>query len=389
MELNFSNKRNILVPKIRRWLKHWVGVFLLNPFYRLCCLLPVEPKLVVLADGHQNRMPYSMVALSQKLKKYPDIKVVEYFQDYSFCGAVKGLWVMLRFMPLYARARYVFISDCYVPVSCCKKRRDTMVVQLWHSCGLMKRVGLDSSMEMHAISVWQYRNYDLFTTSAACVSDTLSRAMNIPRQVFSDAGISRMDMLFSASAVDQIREDFFNSQPAYRGKKIILWAPTFRGTAQKGYLVGQEEILRLQNELPEDYALIIKTHRFARSKEIDTPVPYAAEHLLAVADILITDYSSIYFDYLYFRRPIVLFAPDLQQYQAAVGLYQPYESIPGRLVQNYEQLYHAVLESSWADETYMKQLDALWNEQMMYCDGNSTEKLLKQIGLLPRQEVKT
>ena len=376
-----------LKQKIRRWLKHWVGFYLLNPLYRLCCLLPIDPNLVVLADGHQDRMPYSMIVLTQELKKYPEIRVVEYYRDYSFCGAFKGLCVMLRFMPLYARARYVFISDCYIPVSSCKKRKGTTVVQLWHSCGLMKRVGTDSTVEKEGISKWQYRNYDVFTTSAPCVSDTLSRAMKISRSIFSEVGVSRMDTLFCEHSVAKIRKNFFSHCPEYHGKKIILWAPTFRGSVQKGYLVGQEMILRLQKELPEEYALIIKTHRFARSKDIDTQIPFSAECIQVVADILITDYSSIYFDYLYFRRPVILFAPDLQQYQTAVGLYRPYESLPGRIAQNYEELSKAVLQaSSWSNESYKKQQDALWNEQMAYCDGNSTDKLLKEIGLLPRRK---
>lgn len=374
-------------PGFRRILKQWVGAALLNPWYRLCCLLPVEENLVVLADGHQNRMPYSMTVLFRELKKHPDVKVATYFRDYSFCGALEGLCIMLRFMPLYARARYVFLSDCYIPVSCCKKRRETTVVQLWHSCGLMKQVGADSGVEKRSMSPWQYRNYDVFTTSAPCVSDILARAMDIPRHIFSEAGVSRMDALLDERRVKQLRADFFRRYPQYRGKRIVLWAPTFRGSARNGFLVGQEEILRLQRELPESYALIIKTHRFARSKDMDTPVAYGAEELLAVADILITDYSSIYFDYLYFRRPIILFAPDLQAYQAAVGLYRPYESMPGRRVQNGGQLRRAVLTAqTWADEAYVKQLDALWAEQMAYCDGRSTEKLLAQIGLLPRQQ---
>ena len=385
-----SNAMLGLKQKIRRWMKQWVGVLLLNPLKRLCCLFPIDRNLVVLADGHQNRMPYSMAVLARELKKNPDIKVVEYYRDYSFCDACKGLLVMLRFMPLYARARYVFISDCYIPVSCCKKRKGTTVVQLWHSCGLLKKVGTDSATEKEGMTKWQHRNYDVFTTSAACVSDTLSQALNIPRHIFSEAGVSRMDILFSKHSVAQIRKNFFRHCPEYLGKKIILWAPTFRGTTQNSYLVGQEMILRLQKELPEEYALIIKTHRFARSKDIDTLIPYSAEYIQIVADILITDYSSIYFDYLYFRRPVVLFAPDLQQYQSTVGLYRPYESIPGRITHSYEQLREAVLTApSWADETYVRQLDALWDEQMTYCDGRSTEKLLTQIGLLPRQETET
>ena len=380
-----SNVILVSKRKIRKWLKQWVGFLLLNPLYQLCCLFPVDQNLVVLADGHQNRMPYSMIVLARKLKKNPGIKVVEYYRDYSFGSAFKGLCVMLRFMPLYARARYVFISDCYVPVSYCNKRKGTTVVQLWHSCGLLKQVGTDSATEKEDISQWQYRNYDVFTTSAACVSDTLSQAMKIPRHIFSEAGVSRMDMLFSEHSVKNIRNNFFKHCPEYCGKKIILWAPTFRGPAQNGCLVGQEMILRLQKELPKEYALIIKTHRFSRSKDIDTQIPFSAEYIQVVADILITDYSSIYFDYLYFRRPVILFAPDLQQYHATVGLYCPYESIPGKIAQNYEELSEAVLQaSSWANESYKKQQDVLWNEQMTYCDGNSTEKLLKEIGLLPR-----
>lgn len=372
--------------RIRRTAKLWGSVFLLSPLYWLCCLQPVEENLVVLADGHQSKMPYSMFALSRELKKYPDLKVVEYFYDYSFCGMLKSLTVMMRFMPLYARAKYVFISDCYVPVSCCKKRKETVVVQLWHSCGLMKQVGADSEVEKKSMSPWQYRNYDVFTTSAACVSDTLSGAMGIPRQVFSEAGVSRMDILFSESWKQQIRESFYKDYPEYRGKKIILWAPTFRGSAQTGYVAGEEEILRLQKELPANYALIVKTHRFARNKDLDSVVTYAAEYLQILADVLITDYSSIYFDYLYFRRPVVLFAPDLEAYLSTVGLYRPYETIPGKLVQDYDRLREAVLTTdSWADEDYIARMDRLWDEQMAYCDGRSTEKLLTQIGLLPRK----
>lgn len=369
---------------IRRIAKRLVSVLLLAPWYRLCCLLPVDKKLVVLADGHQNKMPYSMAALAAELKKYPDLKVVEYFHDYSFCGALRGLMVMLRFMPLYARAGYVFLSDCYVPVSCCKKRKDTTVVQLWHSCGLMKRVGNDSDVEKKSLSPWQHRNYDVFTTSAPCVSDILAPAMGIPRSVFSDVGVSRMDLQFDGDWVAQNRENFLRAYPEYRGKKLILWAPTFRGSAQEGYLAGREEILRLQKELPENYALIIKTHRFARSKDIDTPVVWSAEVIQMFADILITDYSSIMFDYLHFRRPLVLFAPDLEEYRAAVGLYLDYETLPGRLARDYAQLREAVLTAQvWADDAYVARLDELWAEQMAYCDGHSTEKLLARIGLTP------
>jgi hypothetical protein len=69
-----------------------------------------------------------------------------------------------------------------------------------------------------------------------------------------------------------------------------------------------------------------------------------------------------------------------------VGLYRPYETIPGKLVQDYDRLLEAVLTTDiWADADYIARMDRLWDEQMAYCDGRSTEKLLAQIGLLPRK----
>lgn len=369
--------------RFRRMAKTCVGILVLNPVYRLCCLMPIRKNLVVLADGHQNTMPSSMKILSQKLRKDTSVEVAEYFHDYSFSGAVRGLQIMLKFLPLYARAEYVFICDAFLPVSYCKRRSGTTVVQLWHSCGLMKKVGKDSEQERKLMSHWQYKNYDVFTTSSPVVSRILSGAMDIPESVFSQAGVSRMDTYFDIETVEKTRYAFFEKYPQYRGKKLILWAPTFRGTAQTGTLAGQEEILRLQAEMPDDYKLIIRTHRFVQGRNMDTHVEFSSEELLMVADMLITDYSSIYFDYLYFRRPIVLFAPDLENYLRDTGMYVSYEKFPGLIAKTYDALYDAVLTAGqWADRQYRERMDAFWNEQMVYCDGSSTEKLLRQIGLI-------
>lgn len=370
----------------RRW-KEWAGRFLLGPWYRLCCLCPVEKGLVVLADGHGNEMPYSMEYLARRLKKLPQVKVVEYFRDYTRGNPARRLWAMLGFMPLYARAEYVFLCDCYVPVSCCEKRKETRVIQLWHSGGLMKRIGRDSPAEREQMASWQHRNYDLFTVSAPCVADTLEKALGVPESVFSRAGVPRMDTLFEEGRAASLRERFLEGHPGYRGKKLVLWAPTFRGWAGAGALVGQEEILRLQGALPEEYALIIRSHPCSGAASLDTPAVLGTEELAAIADILITDYSSLYFDFSFFRRPIVLFAPDLEEYLETVGLYRPYESYPGRVARDFDQLLEAVVTAAeWADGDYVRALDEIWQEQMACCGGNSTGTLLKALGLLSGQE---
>lgn len=372
-----------VLTSMRRAMKYFTCFALLAPFYYLSCLRPVEKGLVVLADGHQDKIPYSMRALREKLESMENVHVVEYFRDYSFCNPVKGLWVMLRFMPLYARAEYVFLCDCFVPVTCCRKRKGTRVVQLWHSCGLMKKVGVDSPEDANAMMKTQYRNTDVFTASSDAVSDVLATALRIPRENFSTAGVSRMDLMYRKEREARLRRFFYRNYPQYRGKKILLWAPTFRGGVHFAFLDGQEEILRLQEELKDTHAILIKTHRFAKSTDINSDVRLSAEQLLAVADGLITDYSSIYFDYLYYRKPVILFAPDLEDYEQRRGLYPDYARTPGYVARDEAQLRQAILTmDEWADENYRQAQDALWQEQMEFCDGHSTEKLLTELGLL-------
>ena len=366
---------------LRRFAKWGMIHLILAPYYKLCCLRPVQPGLAVLADGHQDTIPYSMTVISERLKQKSGLQVVEYYHDYSFCGAARGLGIMLRFIPLYARAQFVFICDYFVPTAC-GKRKGTTLIQLWHSGGLMKKLGLDSPEDSKGFLPSMYAYTDVFTASSALVSDVLSGAIGLPRERFSQAGVTRMDLLYDAERTREIRLRFEAAHPELVGKKLILWTPTFRGNVQDAYLIGAEEILRLQKELPADYAVLIKTHRFANRPELNSVPDFSSDELLTLADAMITDYSSIYFDYLYYRKPIILFAPDLEDYDRSRGLYIDYRQVPGCLAMDYGQLYRAVTEMDvWADEDYRRRLDALWEEQMDYCDGHSCEKLMRQLGL--------
>ena len=365
---------------LRRCAKWCVIHLVLAPWYHLCCLRPVEPDLVVLADGHQDSIPYSMTAIAARLRQKPELRIAEYYHNYSFCGAFKGLGIMLRFLPLYARARYVFICDYYLPTAC-GKRNATTLVQLWHSCGLMKKMGLDSPEDAAGFVKGMYATTDLFTASSAPVADILSRAVGLSRDRFPETGVTRMDLLYDQQRTQALRQRLEESHPELAGRKLLLWAPTFRGNARSAYLTGAEEVLRLRQELPEDWAVLIKTHRYA-GRDLNSLPDFSSDELLPLADALITDYSSIYFDFLYFRKPILLFAPDLEEYTHSRGLYIDYRQLPGRLATDYAQLRQAVEEmDAWADEDYRAQLDRLWEEQMNYCDGHSCEKLLRLLGL--------
>lgn len=366
----------------KKFLKTMICKCILSPVYYFSCIHKVNNELVVLADGHQSSMPHSMMMIKKELEALPNIEVVEYYHNYSFGNPLHGIIKMIRFMPLYASARYVFISDSFIPVSACKKRRGTTVVQLWHSSGLMKKIGYDSPQEAGNLFSLQYRNYDVFTVSSSIVGDTLSQAMHLPRDAFVNSGTTLLDFNYRDDLIENFKKDFYDNYPQYIGKKIILWAPTFRGTPKEGYLVGLDSILRLKKDLPDNYEVIIKTHRYSKNKEYDTDIAYCADFLIHIADVFITDYSSIYYDFLSKKMPIVLFCPDLERYKVERGLYIDYNNLPGKQVSTYDDLLEAITNTSvWANDEYLSKIDELWKQQMNLCDGHSCEKLLKLLHL--------
>lgn len=132
-------------------------------------------------------------------------------------------------------------------------------------------------------------------------------------------------------------------------KKIVLYAPTWRGNQES---VGDmtEDIIRyateIQSGLPADHQLLVKAHQIAydkikdnaKMKNILVPNDIDTSELLSVTDVLITDYSSIFFDYLVTGKPVFLFAYDLEDYKADRGLLMPMESVPGNLVETTQEL---------------------------------------------------
>lgn len=102
-----------------------------------------------------------------------------------------------------------------------------------------------------------------------------------------------------------------------------------------------------------------------------------------MADVLITDYSSVMFDYLIYEKPLILFASDLQEYEGGRGFYIDYGAMPFPITENAGQLLQAVKDSAdGAPEQKAAQRSALrkWKEQYVgACDGQATQRILDLI----------
>ena len=368
-----------MVFYIKQVLKMAMQQIYLPLLYKRYAGKPVEKGLVIFADAHHEDLPFSMRKMYETLQGDPEYKNETWVTDFGKMGYGSLLKWLRQFMKRYAVAEYAFICDNFLPVSACEKRPETKVVQLWHSGGLLKKSGYDTTEDIPKMYKGDsvYKNYDLLTVSAPCCVPVFTKTMRLASGVVQATGISRSDYYYDEAWNQANREEFYRKYPEAKGKRVILWAPTFRGNAAMPTLCGMEEIQRVMKETEDRYYWVIKLHPHLEEKGMKSNCELPSEKIFAVADLLITDYSSILFDYMAYKKPFLFFAPDFDSFDHARGFYVPYDSFPCKVVTDGAELPAAIeYELSERDPA---EIEKCFAYHMSMCDGKATERILKTI----------
>lgn len=293
-----------------------------------------------------------------------------------------------------ATARYVFINDSSSLISCIPLRPETKVIQTWHACGAFKRFGFSTAQKQFGGSYKQlmrfplHKNFSLVTVSSPEVIWAYAEAFHMEerKEDIVATGISRTDVFYDQAAIAAAYEKIHRLVPASRDKKVILYAPTYRGRVAYAFSPEKMDLELMQKDLGNEYILVFKHHPFVRKRPqvpeklkdfaIDLTADMAIEELLMVSDICISDYSSLVFEYSLFERPMLFFAYDLEEYFDWRGFYYDYaEMTPGPTCKTTEEMID-----------YIKNLDTRFDRQkvvdfknkfMSACDGHATERILK------------
>ena len=201
--------------------------------------------------------------------------------------------------------------------------------------------------------------------------------MKLNKGVVKATGLSRTDLFFDDSYKQKCYELFYKKHPDAIGKKLVLWAPTFRGKANNPFILGKNYIDELQEKLGEEWYVLTKVHPHLDSKNHISNTNIPTEELLPIIDILITDYSSVIFDYILLSKPLILFVPDYEEYKQKRGFYIPLDSIPGRIVKDGKKLYEELINEY--NDFDKEKIVKFSKHYMGKCDGNSTQRLFDMI----------
>lgn len=366
---NMGNRT--LKLQIKQIIKQAVQNVVLPVCYTASRRRAVDPKLVVFADAHHNSRPAAMELLYRRLKKDGSWKIVEHYLDYGTAGAGAVAKHSMSFMKLYARAGAVVICDNFLPVSSCRKRPQTKVIQLWHACGCYKRFGYDAPDDIprnyHGANV--YRNADLVTVSAEAAVEPFASAMRLPASCIQALGVSRTDLYYSTTWKERCRAHFHEQYPEAAGKKVVVWAPTFRGNAGAPEKISLD-LEELQKQLGDAWYVLARLHPHMQSDAQNTcTIP--TEELYPVADVLIADYSSLIYEYLLIGKALVLYVPDLEEYRSRRGFYMNIEEIPAQIVTQQAELAEAVRNGGQTPREHFLRT------YMEMCDGRATGRIAK------------
>jgi CDP-glycerol glycerophosphotransferase (TagB/SpsB family) len=298
-----------------------------------------------------------------------------------------------------ARARVFIVDNYFFPIYAIRPRRGTTIVQTWHASGAFKKIGysvLDKSFgadEALTSRIAIHSNYDICLMASQAAAAHYAEAFRQPLHKFvSRLGIPRTDVLFG-DGVATIKETVRHRYAVPAGRKVILYAPTFRGDRVTEARTPQDLNLRvLQQTLGDDHVLLLRLHPFVRDRThlgpelegfaIDVSDYPDINELMLVSDLLVTDYSSAIYEFSLLRRPMVFFAPDHDGYERERGFYFDYRTgLPGPIFETTADLA-AYIRAGRFDTA---RVEAFARASFEVADGRASARFVDEI-VLPALE---
>ncbi|GAB5053870.1 hypothetical protein PESHB5_03690 [Pediococcus parvulus] len=314
--------------------------------YPLMRLLPLQKKTAVFESYWGASFDDNPRAIYEYwYKAHKDYKFIWPVQDMSTEIGGPGIAIKqysLQYWYYMATSKYFVqntnFADQYA------KRKGQIEVETLHGT-FMKKMGFEEpSMKKSSVSaqrgyVKRNSRWDYLISPSNYMNRKVGPAFDYQKRIL-DVGFPRNDILFNQNTPEFI-EKLKEQLNLPKNKKIILYAPTYR---QEGVVDFKLDVARLQSELSDDYILLVRLHHLVANAidlhqfsgfAYDVSAYDNVEELYLLADILITDYSSVMFDYGYLKRPMIFFAYDLNWYKESShrGVYLDYENtVPGPIV---------------------------------------------------------
>ena len=368
-----------------------------------------DPKIVLFSCFNGKSYTCSPKAIYEYMlsdDKYKDYQFIWFFKPeevkkYDFLNKNRNTKVVSKKSKDYEKylhiGKYWFfnfkIADYIMP------KKDQVFTQCWHGTPL-KRLGFDLThydnqlntvKEMRKRYKVETEKFSYFISPSAYASGVFRSAWNLKEfgknDIIIEKGYPRNDFLFkyTENDVSEIKKRILGED--IKNKKIILYAPTYRANQHEsgvGYVYKEEvDFEKMREKLGDEFIILFRPHYFVASvfnfdkykgfvynaSDVDD-----INDLYVISDILITDYSSVFFDYANLKRPMIFYMYDLDYYRdESNGFYfDVEENLPGKIVKTDDDLIDEIIRIS-KEFKYDKKYEE-FNKKFNYLDDGEASK---------------
>ena len=395
-----DNKKTVLqLPSLEGYKKKNSKPFLrkLYAFYRKRYEKQEGNKKVILFMSEQSdKLGSNLTAVYDRLKKRGLNKNYVLLTSARMASSQRQSqksWIEL--IKKLAMSDLIFLDDHAPVLDWLKLSDSTEVVQLWHAGAGFKssgysrwgHVGCPAPSSAH-------RQYKYGIAGSKNIAHFFSEVWGINTENVLPTGMPRIDEYLDENYKVKKVQELYKQFPVCKGKKVILFAPTYRGKNRKEAHYPYEliDFERLYQICGNEYVVLFKMHPW-----VSAPVPIKANYtdkfidvgtypnindLFYITELLITDYSSNIFEFSLMRKPMLFFAFDKIQYSFSRGFHRDYElSAPGKVCYTFEEILNAIEQKDFEYEKVEQYVEHHFD----YIDTHSSDRVIDWIvlGQLP------
>lgn len=267
-----------------------------------------------------------------------------------------------------------------------QKKHSQFYIQTWHGSMAFKAIEADAQDKLKPNYLKETKAdsklINLFLSSNSIQTQEIQTCFWYDGEIF-ECGSPRNDILYKP----QVYQEKIKAQLGIAGKKLVLYAPTFRDDHRKD--VYNLDMVRLKMYLDEhfgnDWHILVRLHPNVMNKNLFENKSYITDvslypdmqELLLISDVLITDYSTIIYDMAIMHKVILLYAPDLEDYKNNRGLKPIYFKLPTCINQSNKELLEYI--GSFDVSKYQHELDDFLRTIKIFDDGNASERVVDKI----------
>lgn len=401
------SKKNVLFRKILRKAKKIQGNMSYHKYYKK---YQVDDKTILFETFNGRTYGCSPKAIYEKMVDMPEFK--DYHFVWSFVDPSKhqvkksaNLTIIKHdshdYYKYFATAKY-WIVNSIVEESIAKKENQ-IYVQCWHGTPL-KRLRCDIEVDgavLNTVEEIRKRNdidakrFDYFISPSKFCTEKFTSAFNLKNlgltDIIIEEGYPRNDSLFhyTQKDVERIKKKYHIP----KDKKVIFYLPTFRDNQHEsgvGYTYNLGiDFASLKEKFQDQYVILFSPHYFiAKSVDVSQYKGFVIDvtdnddinDMYIISDIIMTDYSSVFFDFANLKRPMLFYMYDLNIYKGKLrDFYLDLNELPGPIAETQEELEKNLAN---IDKEFQKKSKkyAKFNAKFNYLDdGNASERVIKKI----------